>query len=84
MTSEWPFAWRLGGGQAGWDRSMEPEYDDAEPHSVPYIHRDAARAWQAFRDFLNGTPEQWHYKCVWSYDRGYADGYDDLDARIRG
>lgn len=53
MASEWPFAWCLGGGQAGWDPSMEPEYDDAEPHSVPYIHRDAARAWQAFRDWLN-------------------------------
>ena len=74
MASEWPFAWCLGGGQAGWDPSMEPEYDDAEPHSVPYIHRDAARAWQAFRDFLNGTPKEWARHALDQYLRGVKEG----------
>ena len=41
-------------------------------------------AWQMVINFLNGTPEQWHYKCVWSYDRGYDDGYEDRTANLRG
>jgi glycine/D-amino acid oxidase-like deaminating enzyme len=34
------------------------EEDDCE-EMEPYIHRDAARAWQALRDWLDGTAEQW-------------------------
>ena len=32
--------------------------DDEAEVSV-YIHRDAARAWQAFRDWLDGTAADW-------------------------
>jgi len=31
----------------------------------------AARAWQAFRDFLNGTPEQWQASARAAYWTGY-------------
>lgn len=29
-----------------------------------YVRVDAARAWQAFRDFLNGSVEQWQRKVI--------------------
>ncbi len=32
----------------------------------------AARAWQAFRDFLDGTPEQWQAHSMAALERGYA------------
>lgn len=35
-----------------------------------YVHRDAARAWQAVRDWLNGTPEQWQARAMNEYFRG--------------
>lgn len=30
------------------------------------------RAWQAFRDFLNGAPEQWQAHSMAALERGYA------------
>ncbi len=33
---------------------------------------EAARAWQAFRDWLNGTPEQWQAHSMAALERGYA------------
>lgn len=49
-----------------------------------YLHRDAARAWQAFREWCDGSADDWQRECVTAYDRGYEDGYGDLDGRIRG
>jgi hypothetical protein len=34
------------------------------------------RAWQALRDFLNGTPEQWAEREADAYADGENDGYD--------
>ena len=41
---------------------------------VPQDIWQAARAWQAFRDFLNGTPEQWREACALARALGYDDG----------
>lgn len=35
------------------------------------------RAWQALRDFLNGTPEQWQARCEQRRDAGYHNGRAD-------
>ena len=35
---------------------------------------DAARAWQAFRDFLNGTPKEWARHALDQYLRGVKEG----------
>lgn len=76
MASEWPFAWNLGGGQSVWDFSMEPECDETETDSVPYIHRDAARAWQAFRDWCDGTAEQWMRRLVIHGRASFTEGVE--------
>lgn len=39
-----------------WSAFDEPEEDMG---TTVYIHRDAARAWQHVRDWLNGSPEEW-------------------------
>ena len=53
-----PWSWRL---------SLEKE-------SGMYLHRDAARAWQAFRDWCDGTAEQWQARAVKAYNRGLLAG----------
>ncbi len=42
-----------------WGVWNEPVSDLVEPVTEVYIRRDAARAWQALRDLLDGTTEQW-------------------------
>jgi hypothetical protein len=41
---------------------------------------ETARAWQALRDFLNGTPEQWQARvrvqCNYAYQIGYDEGWE--------
>ncbi len=56
-----PFGYEPIGAFAYWDRSQEPQYDESQPNDRPYIHRDAARAWQALRDWLGPSRE-----CVWT------------------
>lgn len=51
---EW-FPWR-----APWDEGDEPDSDE-EFDCAPYLHRDAARAWQAFRDWCGPSRV-----CVWT------------------
>ena len=41
-----------------------------------YISTDAARAWQALRDWLNGNQYQW-------YARGYEAGYENRRERAK-
>ena len=41
-----------------------------------YIHRDAARAWQALRDWLNGNQYQW-------YARGYEASHENRRERAK-
>ena len=57
---KWPAEvtlWQSPEGDRDWLADTE---DCADPcWSKPYIHRDAARAWQHVRDFLNGSPEEW-------------------------
>ena len=44
----------------GWWRHDFP-WDETEEHILSmYIHRDAARAWQALRDWLEGDAEVWN------------------------
>ena len=61
-----------------WCELDEPENDDIEDEfdAHPYLHRDAARAWQAFRDFLNGTAEEWAEREADAYADGENDGFD--------
>jgi hypothetical protein len=42
-----------------WTEAEEPDLDDDEHEFSDhlYLHRDAARAWQALRDWLNATKE---------------------------
>ena len=79
--------------------ASDDEYGEGEcPHGVSVYwnefqewsdcaacYRSVARfhAWQAFRDFLNGTPEQWQARCVDAFDKGYEDGFADLVERLR-
>lgn len=64
---EWyPFAWMLEDGRDSFcDFDWPAKNADLRVHwgvgewMVGYVRVDAARAWQAFRDFLNGTVEQW-------------------------
>lgn len=35
---------------------------------------ECARAWQAFRDFLNGTPKEWARHALDQYLRGVKEG----------
>lgn len=44
-----------------------------------YIHVEAARHWQAFRDFLNGSPERWMEYAMNVFERGRSQGYYDSD-----
>lgn len=80
-------AFALDGTYVDWGSHSERNWDD----SSPYIHRDAARmwanaivgahamamcqAWQHFRDFLNGTPEQWAEREQAAYEQGFEIGY---------
>lgn len=52
-----------------------------EIRRATYTLNDAARAWQAFRDFLNGSVEQWNElladACIDARGDGYWDGYED-------
>ena len=73
MTSEWPVFVYLGesldepyaANDAGTyyrdssgERVRGPVWElDCDVFDPVYIHRDAARAWQAFRDFLNGVDD---------------------------
>lgn len=65
---------------------------EQEPLDMGSIFRpdiwEAARAWQAFRDFLNGTPKQWQELLVRAhqnsvrleeaaYERGFLVGLED-------
>jgi len=43
-----------------------------------YIRISSARAWQAFRDFLNGTPEQWRQYAESMYAYGRQLGWEDV------
>lgn len=48
----------------------------AHPHVSMCLEatREAARAWQAFRDFLNGTPKEWARHALDQYLRGVREG----------
>jgi len=70
--SDWPVFMDLGRTSAG-------EYGlyDASDYwreDFGYVHVDAARAWQAFRDFLNGTPKEWARHALDQYLRGVREG----------
>ena len=75
MASEWPaiiFAKADAMGWWTWPGSWHGEEDHV---ANLYIHRDSARAWQAFRDFLNGVGEQgdmslWKARC----EQHFTDG----------
>lgn len=54
-----------------------PVLCDASDHyceDFGYTLVDAARAWQAFRDFLNGTPKEWARHALDQYLRGVKEG----------
>lgn len=65
MASEWP-AWLWVDDTTAydydprgqWTPDDEPENDSNAPTTRLYLHRDAARAWQAFRDWLNGVGDR--------------------------
>lgn len=86
MASEWPNIVWLSMNQAhadsadqySWDEDDEPFSHGANHGRIGiYLHRDAARAWQAFRDFLNGTADQWIKKVSHAEHRGYNEGWKD-------
>lgn len=47
---------------------------DPFKQTMPYIHVEAARAWQALRDWLNGTPEEWIERC----EQHFIDGQFEI------
>ena len=83
MASEWP-AWVVL--YAAYDKAADsyeafslsddnwPWRVSLEKESGMYLHRDAARAWQAFRDWCDGTAEQWQARAVKAYNRGLLAG----------
>lgn len=54
---------------------IEDDCDDCVTYGGPGVW-ETARAWQAFRDFLNGTPEQWAEREADAYAEGENDGFD--------
>ena len=77
MASEWPAVVTVNIDNA-WSFRIPTWAMEADPHEMAsvYLHRDAARAWQAFRDWLNGTPEQWEEREADAYAEGENDGFD--------
>ncbi len=77
MESKWPFvAIRDDGeGMSAGDRwDMFKAFEGAVPPETLFIREDAARAWQAFRDWCDGTPEQWRgaVSRAWLSGRDYG------------
>lgn len=54
-------------------RALDGTFGPCEP--AMYVR--AARAWQAFRDFLNGTPEQWAKTVLRAWRSGREYGRED-------
>ena len=76
MASEWPaWMWRSDGSGV---IDGDPWLGAAELLTDTYLHRDAARAWQALRDWLNGTPEQWQQYAEGMYAYGRQLGWEDV------
>ena len=74
MASEWPFGYEPREQFRVWAGHHEPEHDSGRGKDEPYVHRDAARAWQAFRDWLDGTPEQWARAVSMAWQAGRDQG----------
>lgn len=85
---------------AYWSDGEEPSGGYADSVIAPYIHRDAARiwanaivgaqamamcqAWQHFRAFLDGTPEQWAEREQAAYQRGWPEALQANGLPTRG
>lgn len=81
MTSEWPFVAIRddGDGMAAGNRwDLFKAYQGKLPPETLFIREDAARAWQAFRDWLNGSVEQWQQYAESMYAYGRQLGWEDV------
>ena len=55
---------------------LVPIDEECEECPPPVDLWECARTWQALRDWLNGTAEQWAIREQEAYDEGENDGYD--------
>lgn len=89
LDHTWPaFCWLEGDVAdeiaSGWMEWL-PEHETTVDEDIGnaarvYLSVDAARAWQAFRDWLNGSVEQWNEllanACTDARGDGFQEGYD--------
>lgn len=57
--------------QQAYERGYHAGYSDGRHRA-----EECARAWQALRDFLNGTAEEWAEREADAYADGENDGFD--------
>ena len=85
--SDWPFV-AMRDDENGWCAGHRWDLFKAwEGFTGPetlFIREDAARAWQALRDWLDGSVEQWQERSLNSYMKGYDEGYEDRTTNLRG
>lgn len=86
MASEWPVFVEL----CRVDGGIPQVYDSSNRYrdDLSYGLMEAARAWQAFMQWCDGTAEQWQGRAKvqanHAYQVGYDEGYEDRSANIRG